>query len=104
MSPGSNSSSNDVMTPGTGFPTVTFSPLPHATGSAQYNWAGYAVVASVNGPIEAQRRDELPDEAFIEVHVREAKGPGCMCAFNLYLVSFMKQVLMVPFSASYPSS
>lgn len=57
-------------------PTATLHALPHADGSAAYAWHGYAVVASVNGPLEAQRRDELPDEAVLEVHVRPASGGG----------------------------
>ena len=57
-------------------PTATLHALPHADGSATYAWHGYAVAASVNGPLEAQRRDELPDGAALEVHVRPASGGG----------------------------
>ncbi|KAJ9637818.1 exosome non-catalytic core subunit rrp46 [Coniosporium tulheliwenetii] len=37
---------------------------------------GYTVIGAVNGPIEVQRRDEIPDEAAIEVNVRPATGIG----------------------------
>lgn len=57
-------------------PSVTFNALPHADGSVEYGHAGYTILATVNGPIEPQRRDELPEEAFLEVHVREASGSG----------------------------
>ena len=60
------------------FPNVDFSPLPHVDGSVSYAWAGFSIICSVNGPIEASRRDELAEEAFVEVNVREAKGAGCM--------------------------
>lgn len=60
----------------TEWPSVTFAALPHANGSADYEYCGYKVLATVNGPIEPQRRDELPEEAFLEVHVRESSGSG----------------------------
>ena len=44
---------------------------------------GYYVIAAVNGPIEVQRRDELPEEAAIDVAVRPAAGVGgkdCCCS------------------------
>ncbi|TID19036.1 hypothetical protein E2P81_ATG06014 [Venturia nashicola] len=51
-------------------------PLHRADGSATYSANGYTVIASVNGPIEVQRRDELAEEAAVEVHVRPASGVG----------------------------
>jgi exosome complex component RRP46 len=57
-------------------PQVTFNTLPHADGSATYTHAGYTVVGTVNAPLEAQRRDELPEEAFLEVNLRPASGTG----------------------------
>ena len=51
-------------------------PLRRADGSASYSYAGYSVLAAVNGPIEVQRRDELPEEAAIDVIVRPAAGVG----------------------------
>jgi ribonuclease PH len=52
-------------------------PLNHADGSAAYNSPnGYSILAAVNGPVEVQRRDELPDEAHIEVNVRPHDGVG----------------------------
>lgn len=53
-------------------------PLHRADGSATYSHAGYSVICAVNGPIEVQRRDEIPDEAAIEVNVRPAVGVGGM--------------------------
>ncbi|PSR92069.1 ribosomal protein S5 domain 2-type protein [Coniella lustricola] len=57
-------------------PLAALSPLPKADGSATYSYAGYTVTASVNGPIEAQRRDENPYEALVDVVVRPASGVG----------------------------
>jgi exosome complex component RRP46 len=50
--------------------------LHRADGSAQYSAAGYTVIAAVNGPIQVQRRDELPQHAALEVNVRPAVGLG----------------------------
>ena len=55
---------------------VTLSSLHRADGSATYTSNGYSVVAAVNGPIEVQRRDELPEEAAIDVAIRPAAGVG----------------------------
>ena len=55
---------------------ATLSPLYRADGSATYTNNGFSVIASVNGPIEVQRRDELPEEAAIDVAVRPAAGVG----------------------------
>lgn len=57
-------------------PTARLHALPHADGSASYQYQNYEVLATVNGPIEVQRRDELPEEAFVEVNVRPASGGG----------------------------
>ncbi|KAK4983565.1 exosome non-catalytic core subunit rrp46 [Elasticomyces elasticus] len=57
-------------------PTASLSDLHHADGSATYSHGGYTVVGAINGPIEVQRRDELPEEAAIEVNVRPATGVG----------------------------
>ncbi|MCJ1396287.1 exosome non-catalytic core subunit rrp46 [Xylographa bjoerkii] len=51
-------------------------PLQRADGSASYSRNGYSVLAAVNGPIEVQRRDEIPEEAAIDVIVRPAAGIG----------------------------
>jgi exosome complex component RRP46 len=56
-------------------------PLHRADGSATYSANGYTVLASVNGPIEVQRRDELAEEAAVEVHVRPASGVGGMLTY-----------------------
>ncbi len=59
-------------------PTATLNPLERADGSASYTLNGYSVIAAVNGPIEVQRRDELPEEATLEVLIRPAAGVGGM--------------------------
>jgi hypothetical protein len=51
--------------------------LLHRTdGSATFSFGGYTIIASVNGPIEAQRREENPFEAVLDVVVRPAAGVG----------------------------
>ncbi|KAL9610981.1 MAG: hypothetical protein Q9167_004358 [Letrouitia subvulpina] len=56
--------------------TVQLSNLGRADGSASYSSNGCTVIAAVNGPIEVQRRDELPEEAAVDVAVRPATGVG----------------------------
>ena len=63
-------------------------PLQRADGSASYSRNGYSVLAAVNGPVEVQRRDELPEEAAIDVIVRPAAGIGGTCFSTLELFSF----------------
>ena len=55
---------------------VVLSPLSRADGSASYTSHGISVIGAVNGPIEVQRRDELPEEAAIDVIIRPASGVG----------------------------
>ncbi|KAK4231747.1 exosome complex component RRP46 [Podospora fimiseda] len=57
-------------------PEAALGVLPRADGSAKYSHAGYTVTAAVNGPIEAQRKDENPYEAHVDVIVRPAAGVG----------------------------
>ncbi|PFH56243.1 hypothetical protein XA68_16846 [Ophiocordyceps unilateralis] len=57
-------------------PSAVLSPLPKADGSATFSSAGFTVMAAVNGPVEAPRRDENAFEALVEVMVRPAAGPG----------------------------
>ncbi len=57
-------------------PEAALSNLPKADGSAKYSFAGYTVTASVNGPIEAQKRDEHPYEAHVDIIIRPASGVG----------------------------
>lgn len=59
---------------------ASLSILQRADGSAKCDRDGYSVVGAVNGPIEVQRRDELPEEAAIEINVRPAIGVGSMPA------------------------
>lgn len=60
-------------------PVADLSPLPKADGSATFSYGGYTVTAAVNGPIEAQRRDENAFEALVDVNVRPAAGVGGSC-------------------------
>ena len=57
-------------------PSTSLNSLHRADGSATYTHDGYSVVAAVNGPMEVQRRDELPEEAAIDVAIRPASGVG----------------------------
>ena len=57
-------------------PELTTHPLTRADGSATFSNNLFTVLAAVNGPIEVQRRDELPEEAAIEVNIRPASGVG----------------------------
>lgn len=57
-------------------PEALLSHLPKADGSATFSYAGYTIIGAVNGPIEVQRRDELPEEAAVDVIVRPAAGVG----------------------------
>jgi len=57
-------------------PTAILSHLHRADGSATFSQNGYTVIGAVNGPLEVQRRDELPEEAVIDVIVRPAAGVG----------------------------
>ncbi|QDS77116.1 hypothetical protein FKW77_000939 [Venturia effusa] len=57
--------------------------LHRADGSDTYSANGYTVLASVNGPIEVQRRDELAEEAAVDVHIRPASGVGGTIERNL---------------------
>jgi hypothetical protein len=59
-------------------PEAALDVLRKADGSARYSYGGYTITASVNGPIEAQRRDEHPYEAHLDVIVRPAAGVGGM--------------------------
>jgi exosome complex component RRP46 len=57
-------------------PEANLGTLQRADGSATFRYAGYTVTASVNGPIEAARRDEHPYKAHVDVIVRPAAGTG----------------------------
>jgi exosome complex component RRP46 len=57
-------------------PEIVQHPLARADGSTTLSSSLYTVIAGVNGPVEVQRRDELPEEAAIEVNVRPISGVG----------------------------
>lgn len=60
------------------FTEASLLPLQRADGSATYSAHGFSVLAAVNGPVEVQRRDELSEEATVDVVVRPAAGVGGM--------------------------
>ncbi|KAK5745710.1 exosome non-catalytic core subunit rrp46 [Elasticomyces elasticus] len=57
-------------------PDIAHHALKRADGSATFSSKLFTVLAGVNGPVDVQRRDELPEEAAIEVNVRPASGVG----------------------------
>ncbi|KAK1830280.1 hypothetical protein QBC39DRAFT_112886 [Podospora conica] len=83
--------------PATTAPEAALSVLPKADGSAKYSYGGYTVTASVNGPLEAQRKDEHAQEAFIDVIVRPAAGVGGTRERHLesILKSSLSQLILV---------
>lgn len=58
--------------------STTLGTLNRADGSATYSCNGFSIIGGVNGPVEVQRRDELPQEAVIDVVVRPVAGVGGM--------------------------
>lgn len=60
-------------------PSAILSHLHRTDGSATFSQNGYSIIAAVNGPIEVQRRDELPEEAVVDVTLRPAAGVGGEC-------------------------
>ena len=58
-------------------PSAKLSHLNGSDGSATFSQNGYTVIGSVTGPIEVQRRDELAEEAVVDVVVRPVIGVGC---------------------------
>jgi exosome complex component RRP46 len=64
-------------------PAVSLSLLHRADGSAAYVDDEYNIICAVNGPIEVQRRDEIPNEAALEINIRPASGTGCEHCPNL---------------------
>ena len=57
-------------------PKASLSHLHRADGSATYSHNDYTVIGAINGPVEVMRRDELPEEAVIDVVVRPNVGVG----------------------------
>ena len=73
-------------------------PLDRADGSATYTSPnGYSILATVNGPVEVQRRDELPEEAHIEVNIRPHDGVGQVKERHLEMIisNTLRDVLFV---------
>lgn len=57
-------------------PEIAHHSLTRADGSATFSTDLYSVLAAVNGPVEVSRRDELPEEAAVEVNIRPSSGVG----------------------------
>ncbi|KAI9819696.1 MAG: exosome non-catalytic core subunit rrp46 [Thelocarpon impressellum] len=78
-------------------PATKLSLLHRADGSASYSRDGYSIVGAVNGPVEAQRRDELAEEAAVDVTVRPSSGVGGPRERHLesILQSTLRQVILV---------
>ena len=55
---------------------LTTHPLIRADGSATFSSSLFTIIAALNGPIEVQRRDEIPEDAAIEVNIRPSSGVG----------------------------
>ena len=62
--------------PQTAGQSAKLSHLYNSDGSATFSQNGYTVIGSVSGPIEVQRRDELAEEAVVDVVVRPVVGVG----------------------------
>jgi exosome complex component RRP46 len=67
-------------------------PLDGADGSAKYTAHGYTIIAAVNGPIQVMRRDELPEEAVVEINVRPAVGVGSRYIYIHFYLRLLSQV------------
>ncbi|RYP70307.1 hypothetical protein DL769_005013 [Monosporascus sp. CRB-8-3] len=78
-------------------PEALLSHLPKADGSATFSYAGYTIIGAVNGPIEVQRRDELPEEAAVDVIIRPAAGVGGTRERHLesLMQSTLRQIILV---------
>ncbi|KAI4245642.1 MAG: hypothetical protein L6R40_002443 [Gallowayella cf. fulva] len=77
--------------------TVNLSLLGRADGSASYTSNGSSVLATVNGPVEVQRRDEIPEEAAIDVVLRPAIAVGGVRERHLESIieKTLRQVILV---------
>ncbi|KAL9604015.1 MAG: hypothetical protein Q9219_000777 [cf. Caloplaca sp. 3 TL-2023] len=73
------------------------SSLHRADGSASFSCNGYSILAAINGPIEVQRKDEIPEEAAIDVVVRPASGVGGVRERHLESIveKTLRQVILV---------
>lgn len=57
-------------------PDLILHPFNRADGSVSFSTPLFTIIAAANGPVEVQRRDELPEEAAIEVNIRPIAGIG----------------------------
>lgn len=78
-------------------PEIIQHPLARADGSTAFSSGLYTVISGVNGPVEVNRRDELPEEAAIEVNLRPSSGVGGPRErwLESVLQSVLKSVLLV---------
>ncbi|KAF2209755.1 hypothetical protein CERZMDRAFT_46639 [Cercospora zeae-maydis SCOH1-5] len=78
-------------------PRVIQHPLARADGSTVFSDGLYTVIVGVNGPVDVQRRDELPEEAAIEVNLRPTAGVGGPRErwLETVVASVLKSILLV---------
>ncbi|KUJ22723.1 uncharacterized protein LY89DRAFT_728842 [Mollisia scopiformis] len=78
-------------------PTALLSHLHRTDGSATFSQNGYTVIGAVNGPLEAGRREELPEEAVVDVIVRPAAGVAGTRERQLesILQSTLRQIILI---------
>ncbi|KAI2640475.1 hypothetical protein GGS26DRAFT_161238 [Hypomontagnella submonticulosa] len=78
-------------------PEALLSHLQNTDGSATFSYNGYTIVGAANGPIEVQRRDELPEEAVVDVIVRPAAGVGGTRERHLesLIQSTLRQIILI---------
>ena len=57
-------------------PLPSLGTLSRADGSATYIHNDYSILCGVNFPVEAPPRTSLPEECYVEVHVRPHNGVG----------------------------
>lgn len=74
--PGTSLLQTDIVRMVLSLTKTLLAPLPRSDGSATYSHAGYSIACGINGPIDVQRKDELPEQATIDVVVRPAYGVG----------------------------
>lgn len=71
-------------------------PLTRADGSATFTDSLFTILAAANGPMEVSRRDELPEEAAIEVNlIRSSAGSPRDRWLEDVLTSLLRTLLLV---------
>ena len=74
-------------------------PLHRSTGSAHYvqKHLSQEVICAINAPVDVQRRDEIPNETYLDVHVRPNHGVGQIRERHLesLLTALVRDVVLV---------